>query len=862
MRNTILRIVYAIGVFIVTVVLLELFTNHDSTQTTAEMSDAVLPVVSMQNGSTVFNALPGFTERRDPGQYRAPVSPVGPDRTVHFAVNTYGRKVISLSFEVRDLTGTRLFEKGRIEPLPAPDNNTLETSVTFQNLISTGQEYLLVLLVSTQDAQDITYYTRFYYSEDETAAAGAMDAVAFAQRFHESTVTGQDRENVEPYIEPDDTLPDTDYSRVSIHSSYEMITYGQLAPNEVMPGVFTLLSVNGRTYSLSYQCKLAVSADEGISYYDVTEQYRLYRADDRFQLIEYDRQMQQIFDPEAQVYAPDMIELGIGTPQQVMSSDDGETVAFISDGRLYACHTARNRLAVIYSFADADSTDPRENNLMHDMRILRVGEGGNVEFLVYGYMNRGQHEGRTGVAEFLYNSEYRTIEEKTFIPFQGSYEVLRAQMERGSYLSPENVLYLTVDDTLYEVDLAGETTRVLEPDLAASGGMESYEGRMIARLETTEGKATGNIVLTDLSDRSQQLIRAEDGEYLSPLGFIGNDLIYGISRNADAVTDAFGDIFCPMYSLRIVSPDLEQLENYDQSPLYISGVDVGESQITIHRVLQSREEASGGLTYQPSTDDQIVSRNEGAQQENPLLASRSDELRLNVTDLAADGLDPDEVRLVLPKEVLYERGREITVVNSGTDRTDRKQERYYIYSLYGFLGCTSDLSDAVLTAQQTDGAVTDARGSTVWWKPVSDEARITSLPEEEVNADPDSVSACLKMIAKLEGSAAEVSPADKRPAKERLLEIADSSIVLDLSGLELAQIECYIERGTPVLAATGRESAVLITGYTPDSITVMDPAAGSIHTLRMDTAEQIFHTSGGKFLCYIHSGADVDSAMP
>ena len=56
-------------------------------------------------------------------------------------------------------------------------------------------------------------------------------------------------------------------------------------------------------------------------------------------------------------------------------------------------------------------TDLRDIHNESKIKILSVEENGNVSFVVYGYMNRGIHEGQTGVLVEYYNSLLNTVEE-------------------------------------------------------------------------------------------------------------------------------------------------------------------------------------------------------------------------------------------------------------------------------------------------------------------------------------------------------------------------------------------------------------------------------------------------------------------
>ena len=68
-----------------------------------------------------------------------------------------------------------------------------------------------------------------------------------------------------------------------------------------------------------------------------------------------------------------------------------------------------------------------------------VDEAGNVTFIVYGYMNRGMHEGRTGVTLYYYDAVVNTVEEQLFIPYNKSFDILKADIEQLSYISKETI---------------------------------------------------------------------------------------------------------------------------------------------------------------------------------------------------------------------------------------------------------------------------------------------------------------------------------------------------------------------------------------------------------------------------------------
>ena len=74
---------------------------------------------------------------------------------------------------------------------------------------------------------------------------------------------------------------------------------------------------------------------------------------------------------------------------------------------------------------------------------------------------------------------------------------------------------------------------------------------------------------------------------------------------------------------------------------------------------------------------------------------------------------------------------------------------------------------------------------------------------------------------------------------------------VDLTGCTLDQVLYVINRGCPVIALTGTDHAVLLTGYTMTDITYIDPDDGESHTVGLDTMEKQTTDSGNVFIGYI-----------
>ena len=334
MRNTIYRIIYAFVLFCVSFVLMEVFSKGSSTQTTTKMSGAVLPVVSMDTGSTVFNALYGMTGDQDPGKMRPVLTPIASDRTIRIRISRYDTELLSVSAEVRDVTGQRLIEKQDVEIQDAGEGTSTGV-LSFTNLVQPDTEYMLVLLLSTEDAENIRYYTRFYYSADSGDQEEAEAAIAFAETFHEKTFDKTADDFLLTYLEPDDSVSGSSLSKVTLYSSADQVTWGDLSPSEVTKPVFSLTDYQSGIYGIRGTYYVASQTEEGKQkLYRCEEYYELRMGTDRFYLMDFERTVSEDFDPQNPEGEDGYLQLGIADKNtDVTQSKKRRVTAFVHDGR-------------------------------------------------------------------------------------------------------------------------------------------------------------------------------------------------------------------------------------------------------------------------------------------------------------------------------------------------------------------------------------------------------------------------------------------------------------------------------------------------------------------------------------------------
>ena len=85
-------------------------------------------------------------------------------------------------------------------------------SLTLKDLLTQGEEYLLVLKVQTEDQDLVRFYSILTY----LGTNHVQDCVDFAQRFHEMTLTG-DSDGVLNYLEQDGSMDGKNLGYINIH---------------------------------------------------------------------------------------------------------------------------------------------------------------------------------------------------------------------------------------------------------------------------------------------------------------------------------------------------------------------------------------------------------------------------------------------------------------------------------------------------------------------------------------------------------------------------------------------------------------------------------------------------------------------
>jgi len=829
----------ALVVFIIALFVIDFILNKDNSELTMDMPKATLPVVSVLSGEYKINTMYGYISRREEAYTKDSITPISEDRNISLVIDTYQADIKSVAYEVRSVDGKRLIEGSDITVLQKmPDK--IQFSIQLKDLTDENTEYSFVTILTMEGGEKVYYYTRFIHGEDYYE----KEKLDFIMSFHNTTFS-DDGTEIKKYLESNSKGDNSNYHKVDIHSDLSQVMWGLLPVEKEEEPAILMKDITAQTASVVLRYPLKKTEMGASDYYFVEEYYRVRYTPNRIYLLDFERTMDEIFRADKNSFSNDKVNLGI-TDEQVsmVESEGGKNLAFINANRLFVYSNIDNKLAEVFSFYNKNNFDIRTRNRNFDIKILKMEDSGSLTFMVSGYMNRGIHEGEVGIAVYYYDTTRNSIEEQIFIPYSKSADILIKELDKLCYLNLENHLFLILEGGLYDISLEQKTYERVISDLTEDTYKVSKSGRMISWLKEGNPYASRTLYWMNLNDGKRLEIKAGFGEYISVLGYIGEDLIYGFVNESKIKTETNGNILFPIHKLVIRSQDDRILKNYYKEGNYIVDCNILDNQITLKRIQMSE---SG--EYRSIEDDHIASSDIQDKNVTKVNIINDDVYKKTIQLILKNTVNTNSIKFMTPKEVIFEGGREVTL------DMENVGDYFYVYGPKGVEKITSSSSEAVGMAYELSGSVVDTEGNYIWKKgTLYTRNQIMAINGTRRDSEKGSLAVCLDTILELEGISRQTQLL--LDAGEDALSILKNSLrkekILDLKGCPLDTVLFYVDQDIPVLALMDNGDAYLIIGFNEFNIVLMDPKQGTVYKKGMNDSREMFESSGNQFITYMH----------
>lgn len=793
-KNTIIKIIVLILVFGGVIAGYFILTHKEPVSPAENLDTATLPVITMHYDSLEFNALHGYTSQMEAQYMRDVITPLDSTRQLPITIYRYDNNIAGISYEVRSLDTSRLIESVDLDHWEADDNSS-DAVLDISPIPDKNTEYLLIIKLTTEKHGSIYYYTRIM----EQTECEIISQLNYVNDFSKSTLDDTSFENYIGNLEINPSRDNTNLADVDLTSSFNNLTWGSLSVERVSEPVVSITEITGDTscFLLKYKVRAKNNYDT-YQYYDVTEFFRVRIGINTTYMYVYDRTVEQLFDPTSQNISSTRINLGLDSDLNIKykSNSTGSFVSFVKNGSLWTMDMKQNQIISLFSFEDMEDGDLRMEYDQFDIDIISTDDDGNTLFLLYGYMEKGAHEGQVGVALYKYIYKDNAVKELVFIPSTKPYSMLKDSVGKFAYITENDILYFMIGDSIYTVTMDSNEYIQLATNLQSGNYIINSDNNILAWHENTSIYSADTIRVIDVEGHKDYVISADEGEYVKVLGFIENDLIYGVAKAADVTTDSSGNTVFPMYKINIrlyddkddkeaattassdnASQDIK-LETYQKDGIYISSVSVSNNILSLSRLTKGEDGS-----FVPIEDDKLVNRTA----ENKALITldtittdlKKKELILN---FAYTVTSSNELKLVSTESFSFTSANKLRLNNGTVTDTD-----YLVYA-YGVLyDKFSDLKSAIECANTNYGMVIEPSGNIAW-------AKITK---------PD--------LAKLTDTAALVNK--NYGSLEAILADTDNYEIYNLTGTDMSNVLYYGAVDIPVITRTDELGYVIISAY-------------------------------------------------
>lgn len=786
--------------------------NSRSTDDRSDMNNPTLPEVMVDFGGTLSNLMHGYRQQMQADFVRECVTPLDTAKTLSLVIDPHESEVKSLAFEIRSSDGQKVIENRKISALEESEGY-LRTTVEISAGLLMNQEYSMQITLDT-DSGEAYYYTRVV----SRSATNVAEYAAFVKSFALKCMDKVSADELSAYLEVSES-GSRNFNEISISSPLSDLSWGNLLPQISREGIPVIKDINETTASIVLEYEITANNDEGeAEYYNVTDFYRMRYTESRIRLLDFERSTAQIFDPTLPVISDNGLLLGVGSRDAAyMTNQEGTVTAFVQEGELWTYAPESGKFVKVFSFRKTEKSDARDASTDHGIKLLNVEDDGDVDFMVYGYMSRGIHEGYSGVGVYHYSNDQNMVEEKVFIPSTESYEFLDEDLGILSYVNKDNQLFLVLAKNLYQINIDESSYEILARGINSDNFVVSDTNAHAAWI-VSEGENSGQVVMMEFDSQKKRYIAPGDGQQLRTLGFMNEDLIYGIFYEGDSLSDKNGYVTEGLASFRIEDFEGNLKKEYYQEGLYIINVTVGKTLMEFELAAKTEN------GYSVTKKDNIMNNGNTTAKLTEVRQTSSDRQGV-MTRLSFEDQPGSDKPLILRAKM---RSVEPHIVEFQVEIPE--EELYYVYAKGGLDSTWTDPAQAVKRADAETGVVLNRAQQYVWER---------GNVKTQITLNTEDIPEIIR-----------TGSWDKTALQQGL---GDTGTVLDLSGCSLENILYEVSAQRAVIVKTGENSSRVIVGYDEYNTWLLNPATGEVEPYGMNDSITLFQKAGNIFITYLEN---------
>lgn len=293
MKRRVIKGVILGVIFIIALIVSSLVLNRGAEDEIVDIGAASLPRVSFLVDDREVNILFGYVNEMDITAMRDTITPLEENGTLQMNLKAGGQEVSRIQYEVYSLNGEETYKTGEVEEITADTPMVLELG----DALSDSVQEAVLRVILTSGEKTISYYTRIEMPDEITAA----ECLTFAQDFHTKAIEKSAAEELSTYLEPGEESDNTTYQTVNIHSDITHIQWGELNPEVIGDVSWSIKESNSVYTSLLAKYQVNCEDDNGqLQTYNIKEFFRVRLSGETIYLLDYNRDMQQVFNANLQ----------------------------------------------------------------------------------------------------------------------------------------------------------------------------------------------------------------------------------------------------------------------------------------------------------------------------------------------------------------------------------------------------------------------------------------------------------------------------------------------------------------------------------------------------------------------------------
>lgn len=793
-------------------------TEHESA-VYSTMEEPGFPVVYIICGDLEINPLKGYVQEMGSDAAET-VSPLPSDRKLQIHIKKYNNSVAELSYEIRNLSLDHFIERTTVNDFTETKTDA-NTTLPIQNLIEKDTEYLLKITLDTGEKK-INYYTRILWDDKDYA----YRMLTKAKEFTVKTFDYEQAKELTQYMETDPAEDSSNLGRVTIGSSFTQLTWGQTGMHLVSEPILYLKEYGGMMSAVQVRYRSKMTEVSGEEEFNNVDDFTMRLGTDRIYIMNYRRETREIFSGSKHRFAGKKIMLGISGEDdlETRESENGQYIIFKTDKELWSFNQEDQKAVNVFSFRSKSDDGLRAGWKSHDIKIMSAENDGSLDFVVYGYMNRGRHEGNCGLVYYSYSGATGITTERFFVPFSRSYEKIKMELDELCTKGSSDMFYFKQNDSVIAVDL--KSLEMMEVVTGLTDGTYLSNSAQTRFAWVENGRyASNSIKVMNISSGATQTFGCGVEEVFQLLTFSEDDLVLGRANANDKWKIGKRTRSLPNFRIEIYDEKLSPIMQYEKQGLYVDDFEKEANRfifglyrkVTPHSFEETGMDTIVCSETEPFSDIKRIGSVTSGEKQLVYYVSIDREIK-----------NTKKLRISVPDSISYENSGNVEIRAQQADT----EVLFYSWANGEMVGRSSIFSEALELCYDQMGWITDKNGKLLYNR--TDRGTSYTIKEPLRLAQP--------LITEYETLTGNVRT-------------EEGTLLIDAYDVDLNKLLCFVYKDRPVMLLNSDGTYILISGYDSKRIKLyypgVDDGPSETKLVTREEADLIYEETGRNALCFV-----------